>query len=130
MKILCALAMLTLPLMAISQDYIESSTFNTDYRGAKRVMQYKPTDDGGFVSHNGKNLYTRALYGGPTLFRIETSDMPIFAAYHKQENRNYPFYGYCSTARLCVLIQSLIARRFISVVNDGIFFRIRHGETG
>lgn len=91
MKILCALAMLTLPLMAISQDYIESSTFNTDYRGAKRVMQYKPTDDGGFVSHNGKNLYTRALYGGPTLFRIETSDMPIFAAYHKQENRNIHF---------------------------------------
>lgn len=91
MKILCALALLALPLTAASQDYIESSTFNTDYRGSQRAMQYKPDSEGNFVSHNGKNLYTRALYGGPTLFRVETSDMPIFAAYHKQENRNIHF---------------------------------------
>lgn len=91
MKILGALALLALPLTMVGQDYIESSTFNTDYRGAKREMQYLPAEDGSFVSHNGKNLYTRALYGGPSLFRIETSDMPIFAAYHKSENRNIHF---------------------------------------
>ena len=91
MKISGLIAMLVLPLALAGQDYIESSTFNTDYRGARREMQYLPGEDGSFVSHNGKNLYTRALYGGPTLFRVETSDMPIFAAYHKSENRNIHF---------------------------------------
>lgn len=91
MKLFSSLALLVLPLAMAGQDYIESSTFNTDYRGAQREMQYLPAQDGSFVSHNGKNLYTRALYGGPSLFRVETSDMPIFAAYHKSENRNIHF---------------------------------------
>lgn len=83
--------MLAMPVSMAAQDYIESMTYNADYRGASRTMQYFPTDDGCFMSHNGKNLYTRALYGGPSLFRVETSDMPIFAAYHKKENRNIHF---------------------------------------
>jgi hypothetical protein len=54
---------------------------------AERTMQYRP-DDGGFVCVNGKNRYTRALYGGYTDYRIETSDRPVFAIYKKGTCRN------------------------------------------
>ncbi len=41
-----------------------------------------------FVCINGSNRYTRALYGGPTAWRLETSDRPIFATYRKGACRN------------------------------------------
>ncbi len=40
---------------------------------APRQLNYWP-EDGDFVTLNGKNRYTRALYGGNTAFRLETSD--------------------------------------------------------
>ncbi len=43
-------------------------------KGIKRTIQYRP-DGNDFVCVNGKNRYTRALYGGITDFRIETSDL-------------------------------------------------------
>ena len=57
-----------------------------------RKFQYYPTADGYIATHNGNNLYTRALYGGHSLWRLETSDRPIFAAYHKKDNRNISFF--------------------------------------
>ena len=102
MRIPAAVVALMLPALAVAQnpqtsktakpDYIESSTFNKDYRGAKRSMHYRPTADGFIECINGNNTYTRALYGGHSLWRLETSDRPIFAAYHKSENRNIHFY--------------------------------------
>ena len=101
-RIPAVLATLILPAIVVAQnlqtsptvksDYIESSTFNKDYRGARRSMQYRPTADGYIECVNGNNTYTRALYGGHSLWRLETSDRPIFAAYHKSENRNIHFY--------------------------------------
>lgn len=35
------------------------------------------------VCRDGKNRYTRALYGHETAFRVETSDCPVFAVYDK-----------------------------------------------
>lgn len=55
-----------------------------------RKMQYYPEGDA-FVCTNGNNRFTRALYGGNTLFRIETSDRPVFAAYNKTDNKNIRF---------------------------------------
>lgn len=63
----------------------------TPERAATRTLQYRPTPDGRIECRNGDNLYTRALYGTNTLFRLETSDRPIFAAYHKRDNRNIHF---------------------------------------
>ena len=40
---------------------------------APRQLNYWP-EDGDFVTRNGKNRFTRALYGGNTAFRLETSD--------------------------------------------------------
>ncbi len=58
---------------------------------AERALCYHPAPDGYIVCHNGDNRYTRALYGGHSQFRLETSDRPIFAAFHKKENRNINF---------------------------------------
>ena len=57
---------------------------------APRPLEYQPEGQG-FVSVNGHNRYTRALYGSPTLFRIETSDRPVFATYNKTVNKHISF---------------------------------------
>ncbi|MBR1767185.1 MAG: hypothetical protein IJ742_00530, partial [Prevotella sp.] len=48
-----------------------------------RRMNYFP-EGRDIVCVNGQNRYTRALYGGHTLFRLETSDRPIFATYNNE----------------------------------------------
>lgn len=57
---------------------------------ADRKANYHP-DGQAFVCVNGDNRFTRALYGGHTLYRIETSDRPVFAIYRKTDNRNIRF---------------------------------------
>lgn len=72
-------------------DRIESTSYNDHKRGAVRTLQYHP-DGEDFVSVNGKNRYTRALYGSHTAFRLETSDRPIFAVYEKRNSKNIHFH--------------------------------------
>lgn len=48
--------------------------------GQSRILRYQP-DGEDFVIVNGNRKFTRALYGGNTGFRLETSDMPEFALY-------------------------------------------------
>ncbi len=71
-------------------DFIENYNYNSDFRGASRTLQYTP-DGEDFVCVNGKNRYTRALYGGHTEFRIETSDRPVFAAFAKNKSQHFTF---------------------------------------
>ena len=71
-------------------DLIESTSFNDHKRGAARRLQYLPEGED-FVCVNGENRYTRALYGSPTAWRLETSDRPIFATYVKRDCRNIRF---------------------------------------
>ncbi len=71
-------------------DISEVKSLNEEKRGASRVLQYYP-DGEDFVCINGKNRYTRALYGGYTLFRLETSDWPVFATYDKSNSQNISF---------------------------------------
>lgn len=56
----------------------------------ERTMHYFP-DGRDIVSLNGSGRYTRALYGTHTLFRLETSDRPVFATYNKAESYNFTF---------------------------------------
>ena len=65
-------------------------SYNDGNRGVARTPQYSPTD-GGFVCENGKNRFTRALYGGHTDYRIETSDRPVFAIVKKGHHRSVRF---------------------------------------
>ena len=57
---------------------------------ARQDVGYRP-DGRAFVCINGQNRYTRALYGGSTEYRIETSDRPVFAIYKKRDCRNVQF---------------------------------------
>lgn len=71
-------------------DFIESTSYNEHKRGSGRSLQYRPEGED-FVSVNGQNRYTRALYGSPSPFRLETSDRPVFAAYDKRNSKNIRF---------------------------------------
>ena len=55
-----------------------------------RTLQYHP-EGRDIVCVNGTNRYTRALYGGYTDFRVETSDRPIFGTYRGENHRNIRF---------------------------------------
>ena len=71
-------------------DFIESRSNNAEKRGVARTIQYTPKD-GGFYTENGTNRFTRALYGGYTDWRVETSDCPIFAVFKKSHHRSIRF---------------------------------------
>lgn len=72
-------------------DYIESYTYNTPTDDTSRKLQYVP-EGRAFTCVNGINKFTRALYGGYTDYRIETSDRPVFAVAKKGHYRNIRFY--------------------------------------
>ena len=71
-------------------DFIESTSYNEHRRNAARSLQYTPDGDD-FVCTNGKNRFTRALYGSHTEFRLETSDRPVFASYLKKDSKHIRF---------------------------------------
>ncbi len=54
------------------------------------AQQYRP-EGRAFVCVNGQQRFTRALYGGITDWRVETSDRPVFAIYKKRNCRNIQF---------------------------------------
>jgi len=72
-------------------DFIESTSYNLDKIGTQRTQQYWPEGDA-FVCENGQNRFTRALYGGWTDWRVETSDRPVFAVVKKNHHRNLRFW--------------------------------------
>ena len=71
-------------------DYIESYSTNVPSGMKPRTLQYVP-DGGDFVCVNGTNRYTRALYGSYSDYRVETSDIPIFALFKGKNYRNLRF---------------------------------------
>ena len=60
-------------------------------QGEIRTMNYFP-EGRDFVCVNGTQRYTRPLYGTGTLFRLETSDRPVFATYNGQDSYNFTFF--------------------------------------
>ncbi len=91
MKKIFTFAAFGVPMLVAGQSYIGQFNHNSLDRSGDRVMQYTPTSGGYIYRKNGDNLYTRALYGGNTAFRLETSDRPIFGAFHGKDNRNVHF---------------------------------------
>lgn len=65
-------------------------SYNDGKQNEKRTQQYFPEGDV-FVCKNGQNRFTRALYGGFSDYRIETSDRPVFAVVKKNHHRNIRF---------------------------------------
>jgi hypothetical protein len=71
-------------------DFDENTLRNRSERAAVRPLQYRP-DGEDFVSINGRNRFTRALYGSHAEFRLETSDRPVFAVYNKTNSKHIAF---------------------------------------
>ena len=54
-------------------------------------LKYQP-GEGGFVCVDGGNRFSRALYGGHSSYRLETSDRPVFALFQDSRHcRNVSF---------------------------------------
>lgn len=77
---------------AVAQTQIQGAlpSYNDGRQGEVRQQQYFP-EQGAFVCENGNNRFTRALYGGFTDYRLETSDRPVFAVVKKGYHRNIRF---------------------------------------
>jgi hypothetical protein len=65
-------------------------SYNDGKQDEARVQQYFPEGDA-IVCVNGKNRFTRALYGSYTDWRLETSDRPVFAVVKKNHHRHIRF---------------------------------------
>ena len=95
LTVCCLLMLSVIPLNAQREakqigDFKEYISLNEHLRGTKRTLQYRPDGDE-FVCVNGKNRYTRALYGSHSPFRVETSDRPVFAFYNNGRGGNISF---------------------------------------
>ena len=65
-------------------------TLSTSAQTTHTSENYRP-EGRAFVCVNGQNRFTRALYGSPTEWRVETSDRPVFALFKKKDYRNLQF---------------------------------------
>ena len=65
-------------------------SYNDGRQNEQRQQQYFPEGDA-FVCENGRNRFTRALYGGFSDWRVETSDRPVFAVVKKGHHRHVRF---------------------------------------
>lgn len=63
-------------------------TKNKLWHNQERELRYRP-DGEDFVITNGNRLFTRALYGTNTAFRVETGDKPEFALYMPSMGGNF-----------------------------------------
>ena len=76
--------MLSFLFIQFSYSYGQNTGFQQSKSGLwhdqERELRYHP-DGQDFVIINGKRLFTRALYGTNTAFRVETGDQPEFALY-------------------------------------------------
>lgn len=63
-----------------SQELYPIKLTDSLWHNTARELRYKP-DGSDFVITNGNRLFTRALYGNNTAFRVETGDRPEFALY-------------------------------------------------
>lgn len=75
---------------AVQAQVLGLKSYKADTDGHVRTLNYTP-EGRSFVCVNGTNRYTRALYGGYTDFRVETSDRPVFAVFKKGHHRNIRF---------------------------------------
>jgi hypothetical protein len=60
------------------------------WHNKEQELRYKP-DGSDFVIVNGKRLFTRAIYGTNTAFRVEAGDRPEFALYMPGMGGNFKF---------------------------------------
>jgi hypothetical protein len=136
---LIAVALATI---SVAQDRIEYINLNGTHRTTVRTKNYYP-DHGAFVCVDGKNKYTRALYGSTTEYRIDTSDRPIFGIYKKNSCRNIRIFldnapldsmpcksSYKYGERIYQLDGLSVMVIAVSDIDGGLFLIESHGQKG
>src|SRR6187401_1040285 len=78
------------PFWSFSQELYPVKLSDSLWHNQQRELRYKP-ENGDFTITNGNRLFTRALYGTHTAFRIETGDRPEFALYMPGMGGNFKF---------------------------------------
>lgn len=106
-----ALAVLLLTtLQAKAQELYPVKTAGSLWHDEQRELRYKP-DGTDFVITNGNRLFTRALYGTNTAFRVETGDRPEFALYMPGMGGNFKLgIGTGTTSKWLTEAQTITAR--------------------
>ncbi len=77
-------------LPACAQELYPVKLSDSLWHHEQRELRYQP-DGTDFVITNGDRLFTRALYGTHTAFRVETGDRPEFALYMPGMGGNFKF---------------------------------------
>jgi len=73
-----------------SQELYPIKLSANQWHNKEQELRYKP-DGRDFVIINGKRLFTRAIYGTNTAFRLEAGDRPEFALYMPGMGGNFKF---------------------------------------
>jgi len=73
-----------------SQELYPVKLSANQWHNKEQELRYKP-DGSDFVIVNGKRLFTRAIYGTNTAFRVEAGDRPEFALYMPGLGGNFKF---------------------------------------
>ena len=73
-----------------SQELYPVKLSANQWHNKEQELRYKP-DGNDFVIVNGKRLFTRAIYGTYTAFRVEAGDRPEFALYMQGMGGNLKF---------------------------------------
>ena len=84
------LLLLVIHSLAFSQEAYPVRLSASLWHNEKRELRYRPEGED-FVITNGDRLFTRALYGTHSAFRIETGDRPEFALYMPGMGGNFKF---------------------------------------
>src|SRR5438067_722569 len=69
-----------LPCTAVAQILYPIHLQDSLWHHEQRTLRYKPEGED-FLIRNGNRLFTRALYGSHSAFRVEAGDRPEFALY-------------------------------------------------
>jgi len=96
--------------VVFSQELYPVKLSANQWHNKEQELRYKP-DGSDFVIVNGKRLFTRAIYGTNTAFRVEASDRPEFALYMPGMGGNFKFgIGHQQQSKWLTQANSITAR--------------------
>lgn len=109
-SILVIAVLFSVPLNIPAQELYPLKISDKEWHDKPRELRYKP-DGGDFLITNGNRLFTRALYGTNTAFRIESGDRPEFALYMPGMGGNFKLgIGNGDSSKWLTAAKTIIAR--------------------
>jgi hypothetical protein len=108
--ILLLLICINMGSVVFSQELYPVKLSANQWHNKEQELRYKP-DGSDFVIVNGNRLFTRAIYGTNTAFRVEAGDRPEFALYMPGMGGNFKFgIGHHQQSKWLTQANSITAR--------------------